>query len=129
MWGFTRLARGPEILMNHVGYVTLTARIGLIIELVAITGSMALLSRQAVSLYGRCAISMFMFVWLIPGFGVQYLAWPVPFALFFGAGWTLAVYTSSALFLFFVYDNWAGASPGTWPRRNRYGPIAWCLLS
>jgi hypothetical protein len=100
---------------------------------------MLLLSRRPVSLYGRCAISTFLFLWIIPGFGVQYLAWLVPFALFFGEVWTIAVYASSSVFLFAVYTFWPGGFPwyyadsfptgGRWPRQLvPFDLLAWTVI-
>jgi len=138
IWGFPRLGRVLELIMHHVGYVALVAEIGRVITAVVITGVMLLLLRRSVSLYARCAMSMFLFLWLTPGFGVQYLAWLVPFALFFGEAWTIAVYASSGLFLFLVYNYWSQGFPwyyanslklGAWPHRLiPFELIAWLVI-
>jgi hypothetical protein len=138
IWGLPRLARALEVITRHPGYVAEVAGIERVMTAVLITGTMLLLSRRTVSLYGRCAISMFLFLCLTPGFGVQYLAWIVPFALFFGEAWTIAVYASSGLFLFLVYNYWSQAFPwyyadslklGGWPPRLiPFELIAWLVI-
>jgi len=121
IWGFTRLARIPELLMHHVGYVSFSAEIGVFVPLLVIPGLMLFLSRRPVSLLTRCAISIFLFLWLAPGFGVQYLAWLVPFALVFGEAWALAVYTTSGLFLFLVYTYWSQGFPWSYAEPEKMG--------
>ena len=110
-WVISRLLRTLEYVTHHIGYLAVFDSINLIVTALVITGFVLLLSRRHVSLYGLCAISMFLFLWLIPGFGVQYLTWLVPFALFFGEAWTIAIYASSGLFLFLVYNYWSDVLP------------------
>jgi hypothetical protein len=50
-------------------------------------------------------------MFLTPGFGVQYLAWLLPWA--FGLnGWLALLYVAtSGAFLYLVYDYWSGGLP------------------
>jgi hypothetical protein len=136
VWGFTRLARVLDSFTGGSNFVALAARICQVAAVAAVSGLMLFLSRRPVSLYARCAISIFLFFWLLPGFGVQYLAWLIPFALFFGEGWTIAVYASSGVFLFCVYTFWSDGLPwfeqqklGGWPRSIMpFELIAWLAI-
>jgi hypothetical protein len=53
----------------------------------------------------------FLFLAVTPGFGVQYLAWLVPWVVGGGRSATLMYYTASGLFLVVVYDFWAQEFP------------------
>lgn len=58
------------------------------------------------SLYAQCGIVAFAFMFLSPAFGVQYLAWLVPWVIGLGTGPTLLFYVPSGLFLYFAYHGW-----------------------
>ena len=63
------------------------------------------------SLFVQCGLTFFAFLVLSPAFGVQYLAWLVPWVVTLGAWPTLLLYTTTGLFLFQVYTRWAGGFP------------------
>lgn len=62
-------------------------------------------------LFHRCGLLAFIFLALAPGFGVQYLAWLIPWVVALGAPATLLFYAASGLFLFQVYTYWSGGFP------------------
>jgi Gpi18-like mannosyltransferase len=129
VWGFNHLAHALDVMKHRAvgdpgNYIYKFSKVEQIAIFVLVTGLMMLLSRRRISLYTRCAVSFFVLVWLIPGFGVQYLDWLAPFALSFGEAWAIAVYCSSGLFMFLVYNYWSLSFPwyyansmivGMWP--------------
>jgi len=69
------------------------------------------MNKRGANLYTQIGVVIFLFFFLTPGFGVQYLAWLVPFVLTLGIGWTLSYYFSAGAFLFLLYNYWSG---GNW---------------
>ncbi len=78
---------------------------------------------QPRALFAQCGIVMLLFIALAPGFGVQYLAWVLPWVILLGASGAALLFSTSAVFLFAVYNLWAGGLPwyladaiqtGTW---------------
>ena len=87
------------------------------------------------SLYTQCGVIAFTFMLLTPGFGVQYLAWLVPWVVGGGPRLALIFYVPSGLFLFFVYRSWAHGAPtgmpisgGDWGGGIRYLEVL-CWIS
>lgn len=66
---------------------------------------------------------MFLFVSVIPGFGVQYLAWLVPWVVGLGFGPTAAYHIAGTAFLFAYYSTAAGEFP--WYLANSLARPAW----
>jgi hypothetical protein len=71
----------------------------------------------------RTGFLMFLFLSLTPGFGVQYLAWLVPWVVARGVRPTLIYYLVGALFLGAYYTSAAGGVP--WDLANTLGRSAW----
>lgn len=65
--------------------------------------------RQA--LFTQSGLVMCLFVSAIPGFGVQYLVWLVPWVVALGSGPTAAYYIAGSAFLFGYYSTAAGKFP------------------
>lgn len=63
------------------------------------------------SLYVQCGVAAALFLALTPGFGVQYVAWLVPWVPAAGAAVAAAFYATTGLFLFLVYDYWSAQFP------------------
>jgi hypothetical protein len=63
------------------------------------------------SLVFQCGAIVSLFLTLTPGFGVQYLAWLIPFVITLGAYRTIFYYLSSGAYLIGIYSLW---SDGTW---------------
>jgi len=55
--------------------------------------------------------SIILFLVLTPGFGVQYLAWILPFCFLFGGQATNVVYAASSVFLAVIYTYWSDGIP------------------
>ena len=62
-------------------------------------------------LYVQCGLATALFLVVTPGFGPQYIAWLVPWVPAAGAAIVAACYAVTGLFLFLVYDYWAGHFP------------------
>ena len=125
-WGISRIltlraARAhpgtPWSVLEHGPY----SDIGRLVILVSIIAAAAWMNRPAArrpSLFVQCGLVIFLFLAFSPAFGVQYLAWPMPWVIVLGFRATLAFYTVSSLFLFQVYTLWAGGFP--WYRANSF---------
>ena len=62
-------------------------------------------------LFLQCGLVAFLFLALTPGFGVQYLAWLVPWVVGLGPWTALLYYATSGIFLFLVYNFWSHGIP------------------
>jgi hypothetical protein len=71
--------------------------------------------------YTQCGVIVVAFLSLTPGFGVQYLAWLVPFAVGLGFGASLLHQIAAGVFLFAVYTFWSGGFPWFYADANRAG--------
>jgi len=59
----------------------------------------------------QCGAVVFLFLFLTPGFAMQYLAWLVPWVLALGIWPTLVFYVISGAFVVIVYNDWCGGFP------------------
>lgn len=107
-WAIYRLfPQAPDSIHNGFHAV------GAWVLIALITGAAYAVNRREAkpSLYGLCGASMFLFLAAGNGFGVQYLAWLVP--------WTVALPTIAAgffaiaggAFLLLTYNYWSGGLP------------------
>ncbi len=106
--------------LNHGEYVD----IGRIITVTGIIAAAAWMNRstsQKPRLFVQCGLVISLFLTTSPAFGVQYLAWLMPWVVALGFRATLALYTASSLFLFQVYTFWAGGFPWYFADSPRYG--------
>ncbi|HZB96412.1 MAG TPA: glycosyltransferase 87 family protein, partial [Herpetosiphonaceae bacterium] len=139
-WGYTRLIK---IFLSHQWAMTaqdLARSWGRHFLIGAIVGVSLWQARYRpqTSAFWRCGTVIATFFALTPGFGVQYLAWIVPWVVALGPGVTLAIYGTSGLFLFEVYNAWAKKWPweyadslGGWtayPYIIRLELIAWLAI-
>ncbi len=62
-------------------------------------------------LYSQIGLIFFLFLAGTSGFGVQYLAWLVPWAVGLGAAPVALYCATSGVFLFLVYDYWSQGMP------------------
>lgn len=69
----------------------------------------------------QAGLTAFLFLALAPGFGVQYLAWLVPWIVGMGAGAATMFFTASGLLLFQVYTYWARQFPWYFSDSPYYG--------
>lgn len=90
------------------------------------------------SLFLQLGLMISFFMVLTPGFGIQYLAWLVPWVVAVGLRATIAYYLTAGIFQFLVYSFWSRGFPwyyadsitiGTWR-----GPLvffellSWCVV-
>lgn len=66
---------------------------------------------QKPPLFLQCGLVAFLLMALTPGFGVQYLAWLVPWVVGIGLWAALLFYVASGVFLFLVYTFWSQGFP------------------
>ncbi len=110
-WGISRLLTrylppeswAIEAYANQGKYVALGA--------VGVASLWLHLRHRDTSLFQQCGLLAFSFLALSPGFGVQYLAWLIPWVVVLGAPATALFYATSGLFLFLVYTYWSRAFP------------------
>ncbi len=76
---------------------------------------------QRVPLFLQCGFIALLFLTLSPGFGVQYLAWLVPWVVALDVGAMLIFYTTSGVFLFLVYTFWSHRFPWYFADSPPYG--------
>jgi len=103
-WGLSALAvrfGSPEVNIAVQRYGTTV--------LMAVISGMAWLTRRR-SLFERVGIAFFVFLAGATGFGAQYLAWLTPWLVDIGAAAYLFI-TTSGVFLFLLYNSWAGGLP------------------
>ncbi len=116
LWGFylfSRLLREAGWGAIHTVYAPSAKWIAF---LAVVTLPMALkLLRYPVDLFAQCGMVSFLFLFLSPGFGLQYLSWTVPWIVTLGVGTTAGYYTLTGAFLFAVYVQASGsARPGVY---------------
>ena len=75
------------------------------------------------SLFVQLGFIMFIFMSLAPGFGIQYLAWLVPWVVGLSATATIMYYSVSGLFQFLVYNFWSGGFP--WVFADSFSTGSW----
>ena len=63
------------------------------------------------ALYVQCGVVAALFLAVTPGFGVQYIAWLVPWVPGAGALPGAAFFAATGVFLFSVYQYWSGSFP------------------
>lgn len=76
-------------------------------------------------LFLHVGLLMFLFISMIPGFGVQYLVWLVPWVVGLGSGATVAYFASASALLIAYYSAAAGEFP--WHLANSLARPAWTL--
>jgi hypothetical protein len=110
-WGIPRLLMLLPTNVNWLsdGY----AELGKYVVIGIITATSLGMNRRQPKppLFQQCGLIMAIFMTLTPGFGVQYLAWLVPWVITTGVFATLTYYIASGIFLFLVYTYWAQRFP------------------
>lgn len=67
--------------------------------------------RNKPPLFLQCGAIAFLFLFLTPGFAMQYLAWLVPWVLALGIWPTVFFYAAAGTFVLIVYNDWCGGFP------------------
>ena len=83
-----------------------------------VSWKMIRLVAEAERLFSQVGLVFFLFLSVSSGFGVQYLAWLVPWIVELGWLATAMFYVTSGIFLFLVYNLWAEGLP--WYLANSY---------
>jgi hypothetical protein len=73
-------------------------------------------------LFHRWGFSMAAFLFLAPGFGIQYLYWVGPWVIVLGLSTTLTLYLAQGAFMFVVYTYWCSGIPWWFADSNAIGP-------
>jgi hypothetical protein len=109
-WGLTRLLSLEPALRGLYHSYLRYAAVGTLAAIVALCFAFSR-SRRPPSVFLQCGISGFLFMVFTPGFGVQYLAWLVPWVVAAGLVPALLWYSTSGIFLFAVYTYWSQQFP------------------
>ena len=76
-------------------------------------------------LFLQCGVVALLFMALTPGFGIQYLAWLVPWVVGAGPGAAAVYYSTSGLFAAEVYTYWSGGFPWYFADAREFIPEWW----
>ena len=68
-------------------------------------------SRVRLPLFAQCGLITALFLFLTPGFGLQYLSWLVPWVVCLTPFAAAAYYTAAGVFMAVVYTHWSGGFP------------------
>jgi len=77
------------------------------------------------TVFFHAGLVMLLFLSVIPGFGVQYLVWPVPWVVALGSRVTALYFTAATAFLVAYYSTAAGTFP--WYLANSLARPAWTV--
>lgn len=108
LWGFSLI---PALLGSAGATGALYASAARWIALVAAAAA-PLLQRRRRSLFCECGFITFAFLFLSPGFGLQYLAWTVPWTVRLEFRWMAAHHAAAGAFLLLVYVSASRSTPG-----------------
>lgn len=122
IWGLTRIASGFDNITRHNIFLPGTAAILRFSFMPSLVLLAFLLRRYRVSLFEAVAVSMFWFLSISPGFGVQYLSWLVPFSIAMYPPAQIAFAVFGGAFLAAVYNYW---SEGTWYYADAFKMHGW----
>jgi hypothetical protein len=87
----------------------------LVLIVIVLSWRMNARNTEKPSLFIQCGAITALFLAITPGFGVQYLAWFIPFVVMLGLASTIFYYASSGAYLFAAYSLW---SSGAWYYAN-----------
>jgi hypothetical protein len=113
VWGWTSLLSpivGPNLDSSQpMGSHEIINRIGKLLLLASILTVSLWMNRRnhKQPLFVQCGVVSLLFMFLTPGFGVQYLSWTIPFVVYLGLWPALMFYATSSIFLFIDYHCWA----------------------
>jgi hypothetical protein len=111
MWGFSRFLSYvlPESHWLNLMYEN-DGKFVIVAVIVAASFRMNL-TRKKSPLFMQLGFLTFIFMSLSPGFGIQYLAWLVPWVVGLGTVPAAVYYSASGIFQFLVYTFWSGGFP------------------
>jgi len=123
-WGMSRVITmvipGTETEIAY-GQFGRTLTLGLIVLASVMMG----LRKASVPIFTQCGVIAFVFMTSTPGFGIQYLAWLVPWVVGFGFWPTVLYYATSGVFAFSVYTYWSHGLPWYFADARVFDPDWW----
>jgi hypothetical protein len=110
-WGLSWLAYRLEFFRDswHDAFQHRGAYV--VLAVIAVSAFLANRSQLRRSLYGQVGLALFFFLAVSNGFGVQYLAWLVPWTVGIGILPVTFFTLASGTFLLLVYNYWSGGFP------------------
>jgi hypothetical protein len=114
------LALPPDLWWLHVAY----AGLGKYVVLAVLAALARWMNAGATRppLFIQLGVTVFVFMSLTPGFGIQYLAWLVPWVAGLGLAATVLCGVAGGVFQFLVYNFWAGGLPWFLANSDQLGP-------
>jgi hypothetical protein len=111
-WGLIQLLRWAGLTPGAEGMIAGPGRFGI---LLICAGVPALLAWRRPSAAGPAVgLTLVLFLWLTPAFGMQYLSWAVA-AAYLVSTWAASVFNViGSIFMVVVYDHWNNALPWHW---------------
>ena len=107
-WGFC----GIGFLMRNRPFAELYSHNGRFIVIAALAALFLFYGKRPAPLVSMIGVALLTMNFFAPGFGVQYLVWPLPFLLFaLPRRLAYALNAALSLFLFAVYTIWSGGFP------------------
>ncbi|MBN8721659.1 MAG: hypothetical protein J0M03_01915 [Acidobacteria bacterium] len=83
----------------------------LIIALIALFAFLINFVGKKIPLFFQIGFAFSLFLFLSPGFGIQYLTWLVPWIVGLSIELTLLYYLTSGIFAFMIYNSWSSGFP------------------
>ncbi|MFY9225893.1 MAG: hypothetical protein WAQ98_24655 [Blastocatellia bacterium] len=123
IWGLPRLLSSslPESL-SWVNTFYATKSKYIILSIIALLSLWMNFGKNKLPLFIQCGVIFFVFLAISSGFGVQYLAWLVPWVIVLDLELIVLFYFSSGLFLFLVYNFWSQGFPWNFANSDVAGP-------
>lgn len=111
IWGLSRIF--STYLSDNIWLNNFYANQGkfLIIALITLFAFLINFVGKKIPLFFQIGFTFALFLFLSPGFGIQYLTWLVPWIVGLGFEATLLYYLISGIFAFMVYNFWSSGFP------------------
>ena len=93
--------------------------------LIVVASVMMGFRKSSAPIFAQCGVIAFLFMAFSPGFGIQYLAWLVPWVVAFGLWPTAHYYATSGVFAFAVYTYWSQGLPWYFADAREHVPDWW----
>jgi hypothetical protein len=113
MWGWSRIALLFESDTQYRWIYELFESYGktiLILSILLVSVCMNL-SKVRPQLFAQCGLITALFLFLTPGFGLQYLSWLVPWVVLLTPPAAALYYVAAGVFMSVVYTHWSGGFP------------------
>lgn len=124
IWGLSRILSAAPPLAPAADLFREHGRILLMAAIVALSWWMNRRERRP-ALFRQIGVVAFAFLALTPGFGLQYLAWLVPFTAVLPLAAAVSFHVASGAFLIAVYTYWCQMPPGSAADPDWFGSSFW----